>query len=230
MVNPQIKTCKQLFKKGTKVTKKHSKNAKRRIRRKRNKFKYYQYLRKQRTVKKTEELCEAVGVFDLMDMEWSSGVEAMPSVELPTEIIEWQKRDQIAYWKSKALSLELENRMLRQHLRDVYAKTVEEYASYNAMNQECLQDTIEHSVQENGGQAETCNKNDIKQKQSNKIKKIEVIAPNFPEHKSRSDELKKLYGENSPKILGMETALQLNYERHLEKSKASYWPNIPLNY
>ncbi|XP_014223863.1 gem-associated protein 8-like [Trichogramma pretiosum] len=37
-----------------------------------------------------------------------------------------------------------------------------------------------------------------------------------------------LYGEASSKILGMETALQTTIDRHKDKTKPQYWPNIPL--
>lgn len=229
MVNHLLKACKQTQKntnnkKTNNFTRKHSRNSKRRIRRKRNKFRYFQALRKQRTYKKTEQLCEAVELFDITDMEWSPGVDNNSS-RLPIEIVEWQKRDQIAFWKSKALSLELENKMLRQHLRNVYAKTIEEYT---VNNQECL---------ENGqpNQINVENYNNIKPstpkvKEAKATENFELVKANFPECKNRSEELKKIYGEKSPKILGMETALQLNYERHFEKSKPSYWPHLPLNY
>lgn len=172
-------------------------------------------------------MCQEVEFFGITDMEWPSGT-GTTSAGLPVEIVEWQKRDQIAYWKSKALTLELENKMLRQHLRDVYAKTVEDYAAYNQMNHEYLEDGT-HSNNEDKHAKHT--KSD---KVSFNVKKEKIeaksITPNFPEYKNRSEELKNFYGDKSPKILGMETALQLNYERHLEKSKASHWPNLPLKY
>ncbi|XP_041438281.1 gem-associated protein 8 isoform X2 [Xenopus laevis] len=44
----------------------------------------------------------------------------------------------------------------------------------------------------------------------------------------RRVEMKKLYGEDAPKILGMETAMQLNFDRHCDKKQPKYWPIIPL--
>ncbi|NP_001039032.1 gem-associated protein 8 [Xenopus tropicalis] len=44
----------------------------------------------------------------------------------------------------------------------------------------------------------------------------------------RRAEMKKLYGEDAPKILGMETAMQLNFDRHCDKKQPKYWPIIPL--
>lgn len=206
-------------------TRKHSKNSKRRIRRKRNKFRYYQALRKQRTGKRTDELCDAVEVFDIIDMDWSAGVGNNTS-QLPAEIIEWQKRDQIAFWKSKALSLELENKMLRQHLRNVYAKTIQDYDVYN---HECLENGQPEQLNQEYSNFTKASKSNGREENIKTIEECEIVKPNFPECKNRSEELRKIYGDKAPKILGMETALQLNYERHLEKSKPSHWPNLPLN-
>lgn len=40
---------------------------------------------------------------------------------------------------------------------------------------------------------------------------------------------KLLYGVASPRILAMETALQATIDRHKDRAKPQYWPNIPLN-
>ncbi|XP_046610731.1 gem-associated protein 8-like [Neodiprion virginianus] len=39
---------------------------------------------------------------------------------------------------------------------------------------------------------------------------------------------KLLYGTASPRILAMETALQATNDRHKDRAKPQYWPNIPL--
>ncbi|KAM8977303.1 gem-associated protein 8 [Pelodytes ibericus] len=44
----------------------------------------------------------------------------------------------------------------------------------------------------------------------------------------RREEMKKLYGEDAAKIQGMETAIQLNFDRHCDKKQPKYWPIIPL--
>ncbi|KAM4699002.1 gem-associated protein 8 [Discoglossus pictus] len=44
----------------------------------------------------------------------------------------------------------------------------------------------------------------------------------------RREEMKKLYGEDAAKIQGMETAMQLNFDRHCDKKQPKYWPIIPL--
>lgn len=56
------------------------------------------------------------------------------------------------------------------------------------------------------------------------------------EHDSARDWVQKrikcaklLYGEACSRILAMETALQATNERHVDKAKPQFWPNIPLN-
>lgn len=48
--------------------------------------------------------------------------------------------------------------------------------------------------------------------------------------KKRSADAELLYGQASSKILAMETALQTTIERHSDKVKPQYWPNIPLKF
>ena len=44
----------------------------------------------------------------------------------------------------------------------------------------------------------------------------------------RTENAKLLYGESSARILAMETALQTTIDRHKDKARPQYWPNIPL--
>ncbi|XP_069495394.1 gem-associated protein 8 isoform X2 [Ambystoma mexicanum] len=44
----------------------------------------------------------------------------------------------------------------------------------------------------------------------------------------RVAEMKKLYGDDSAKIQGMETAMQLSFDRNCDKKNPKYWPVIPL--
>ena len=44
----------------------------------------------------------------------------------------------------------------------------------------------------------------------------------------RTENAKLLYGEASPRILGMEAALQTTIDRHKDKARPQYWPVIPL--
>ncbi|XP_028427689.1 gem-associated protein 8 isoform X2 [Perca flavescens] len=44
----------------------------------------------------------------------------------------------------------------------------------------------------------------------------------------RGAEMKKLYGRDSAKILAMEAAMQLNFDRNCDLKQPKYWPVIPL--
>ncbi|KAB5523412.1 hypothetical protein PHYPO_G00152270 [Pangasianodon hypophthalmus] len=45
----------------------------------------------------------------------------------------------------------------------------------------------------------------------------------------RSAEMKRLYGKDAAKIQGMETAMQLTFDRNCDRKQPKYWPVIPLN-
>ncbi|CAG9820105.1 unnamed protein product [Phaedon cochleariae] len=187
-----------------------------------NKKKYFDYksLKKVRYNRSAEELCSAVEVVDISGMDWAPTY--CPS-NLPLEVLEWQKQDQIAYWKSRAISLELENKMLRQHLRNVYAKTIEDESSNNHINTTVgTEETMEDvgSVPTKNSNHRTC---------SNVNHEQQEVLPIIPENKNRLEEMQRIYGARAQKLMGMETAIQLNYERHLEQSKPVVWPSLPLN-
>ncbi|XP_054479979.1 gem-associated protein 8 [Anoplopoma fimbria] len=44
----------------------------------------------------------------------------------------------------------------------------------------------------------------------------------------RGAEMKKLYGKDAAKILAMEAAMQLNFDRKCDLTQPKYWPVIPL--
>jgi len=44
----------------------------------------------------------------------------------------------------------------------------------------------------------------------------------------RGAEMKKLYGKDAAKILAMEAAMQLNFDRKCDLKQPKYWPVIPL--
>lgn len=47
--------------------------------------------------------------------------------------------------------------------------------------------------------------------------------------KIREVKMKQMYGEAWRKIMGMETAIQLNYELTVERDNVKYWPCLPIN-
>ncbi|KAF7283168.1 hypothetical protein GWI33_001231 [Rhynchophorus ferrugineus] len=203
---------------------KKSKTLKRRNRRKRSKKSYIKSLKRRRYHRSTEELWKGIEDISVTDMD------VMPLNELdrlPEEISEWEKQEQIAYWKSRAISLEMENKMLHQHLRNVYAQQVEYYQN----------SSLEYTEQENNNKdTDTHDKNNSKshtQRLKNKgkpdeITKTEKVLPKEPKGKNRLNEMKGIYGDMAPKIMGMETAIDLNFERLKEEGTYINWPNIPI--
>jgi hypothetical protein len=184
----------------------HKRNLHRRSRRKRSNIRYYTYLKETRFKRRTDDLCSAITVVDITGMDWSPHVASTTA-----EVGEWHKHEQIAYWKSRALSLEHENKMLIEHIRNVYAKQTEDYANYIRSQQEI-----------NEASHEKRNIDHTKSEITN--------LPIEPAGKKRREAMVKLYGKKASKIMGMETAVQLNYDLHVENAgKLPHWPHTPLN-
>ncbi|XP_010884943.2 gem-associated protein 8 [Esox lucius] len=55
-----------------------------------------------------------------------------------------------------------------------------------------------------------------------------ALPPSERPGQRRGVEMKKLYGENAAKIQGMETAMQLTFDRNCDRKQPKYWPVIPL--
>lgn len=182
----------------------YKRNKLRRERRKRSITRYYKVLNRKRSNQSTEELCEATLGFCINDnMATTEGTSSQLK-----DVADWWKQDQLMYWKSRALSLELENRMLHQCLRNSYAKQVWDYENYiKTQNIEENDSTIKEEA----------------------IKDEEKLPPKENVREERRREMNRLYGGMAPKIIGMETAVQLNYELQVDQHKPPYWPNIPLN-
>lgn len=193
------------FKRKSREFAKNRRNRYRKQRRKRSVTRYYESLKRRRSNRSTEELCEATSDFRITDhMATDSGAKQ------PKDVANWWKQEQLAYWKSRALSLELENRMLHQCLRNAYAKQVWDYENYmkaqkTENNSENANDATETEIEEG------------------------KLPPKEGVGEVRRREMNRLYGSMAPKITGMETAVQLNYELQVEQHKPPYWPNIPLN-
>ena len=55
------------------------------------------------------------------------------------------------------------------------------------------------------------------------------LAPREQVGARRNNEMKMLYGKDAAMIHGMETALQLNFNRNCDLKQPQYWPNLPIN-
>ncbi|XP_015184785.1 PREDICTED: gem-associated protein 8-like [Polistes dominula] len=74
---------------------------------------------------------------------------------------------------------------------------------------------------------------ELKQKRDQELTDINLENLAFIESglfckQARNENAKLLYGDAGPTIMAMETALMATIERHKDKSKPQYWPNIPL--
>ena len=55
-----------------------------------------------------------------------------------------------------------------------------------------------------------------------------VSAPTERPGVRRTAEMTKLYGKGAAMIHGMETAIQMSYDRTADIQQPKYWPNMPL--
>lgn len=46
----------------------------------------------------------------------------------------------------------------------------------------------------------------------------------------RQAKMKSLYGDSAPKILAMEAAVQMSFDKSCDKKQPKYWPVIPLKF
>ena len=46
----------------------------------------------------------------------------------------------------------------------------------------------------------------------------------------RQAEMKGLYGDSAPKILAMEAAVQMSFDKYCDEKQPKYWPVIPLKF
>lgn len=185
----------------------------RRLRRKRSHANYYAYLKERRFQLKTKSF-HAVATVDVTRMECTDDNQVAQHL---TDVAEWHRIEQVAYWKSRAISLQLENKMLYEHIKNVYAKQINDY-------EQSKKDQNQHS----NVLLDTCESNPPICEENCIIDDIEKLPPKEQVSEQKQSEMKKLYGEMAPKITGMETAVQLNYNRQITRDKPHHWPNIPL--
>jgi len=165
-------------------------------------------------------------------------------------------RHSITWWRSRCIVLEQENEILRNKVRSLarsnrYSNTKKNYGKYSheveyedaqedvVLNDENLElnvtedmlDFLEKSERHRREMQEKYkSEENVSQKKKNKkdLKKESVLV-NTPENvHAKREEAQLLYGDNAPKILAMEAALQVAANRYKDLTNAQYWPNIPL--
>lgn len=114
--------------------------------------------------------------------------------------------------------------MLHQHLRNVYAQQVKYYqqSSPEVTTEQENEVTKSHKHTNSMKNVQTA-KNHGKSNE-NTVK----VLPKEPKRKNRLKEMREIYGEMAPKIMGMETAIDLNFQHLKEERTYINWPNIPI--
>ena len=59
--------------------------------------------------------------------------------------------------------------------------------------------------------------------------KATVLPPSERPGVKRTAEMKLLYGKGAAMIHGMETAMQLTFDRNCDMKQPKLWPHLPLN-
>lgn len=168
--------------------------------------------------------------------------------------------DEAAFWKSKAISLQYENRMLQKHIEEMYTQIIQSRLSIEPNNhleqqeepcketnnkyletQTCDEELYAEQnhnecleeEEEEGEEEENENNINIsfnKKAEQKKTKDETLIDPPTQDKKIRLNEMKTLYGESYRKIMGMETVIQMHYDVALDKEKINYWPVLPIRF
>ncbi|KAF2902842.1 hypothetical protein ILUMI_03336 [Ignelater luminosus] len=153
------------------------------------------------------------------------------------EVATWQAQHQIAYWKSRALAVEYENRMLHRILRETQIKQVEDYIEnmklqneeYKGRPKRRVLGSKRNETEKNQNQERDFTHCGSKRPEKDETERKQYWAPpTDQEIRERQMRMTTLYGNMASKISGMETAVELNYELYKEKNNPQFWPNIPL--
>ncbi|XP_076765828.1 uncharacterized protein LOC143432812 [Xylocopa sonorina] len=167
---------------------------------------------------------------------------------------EWQKRHSITWWKTRCVALERENQILRDKLRSIarltgqpcvadeqgrkeykYQNTKQEHEEISDEETENLEFQVNEDMMSFLEQS-LRHKIELRKKRESELRtdktkdgeQDSVFQGGAVWMHARSNDAKLLYGEASPTILAMETALQTTVDRHKDKAKPQYWPVIPL--
>ncbi|XP_017798203.1 PREDICTED: gem-associated protein 8-like [Habropoda laboriosa] len=170
---------------------------------------------------------------------------------------EWQKRHSVTWWRTRCIALEHENQRLRDVLKSLVCQNAQGSSSKVDKKKRYKQQqrNVEGEEEETASNEETENlefhvnedmMSFLEQSMRHKIelkqrRESELVIEKAKEDDedgciqggatwihARNSNAKLLYGEASPTILAMETALQTTVDRHKDKAKPQYWPIIPL--
>ena len=190
--------------------------------------------------------------FNVREKLYSNTMQASSFWENYTVAQEWQKRHNVTWWRTRCFALEHENQQLRDKLRSLACQNAQQCSWRAQKGQDYMDPDVEE--EEDVGDAESVEENEnlefhvnedmmsfLEQSIRHKIelkkkREAESLAKDEEEciqggaawMHARNNNAKLLYGESSPTILAMETALQTSVDRHKDKAKPQYWPIVPL--
>ncbi|XP_015113175.1 gem-associated protein 8 [Diachasma alloeum] len=158
---------------------------------------------------------------------------------------DWQQKHNIAWWRSRCIALEHENRILRSKVRELaqHSNYNEAYPTpsnshYNALNNSSEEGNLEFHVDEDMlNFLEQSIRHKMELKKSRESEKFgsgvndendcPLVFREIQDHE-KLENAQELYGSAASRIIAMETALQVTVDRHKDRAKPRYWPNIPL--
>lgn len=170
-----------------------------------------------------------------------------------THAATWQLKTQLAYWKAKAKSLEYENEVLHNVIRencvqfkdntgketsesegedtyeDAYTDEQEVYTPEDPDNLVVSEEFAEF-LRENAKYREDARKEKELFKANLANETVERIEAEPSKPKDKPEELKELYGDNWLKIAAIENYVQSNFINESDINQPAYWPNIPFNF
>lgn len=194
--NPFIK------KRSIRLIDKYKRNYNRKLRRQRSKFKYLQRLRRTRFERITKEMCDTISFVNVTDREM---VEEKDDFE--QFLNNWSLQQELVHWKSRAISLEYENRMLHEHIRNLYRSYVGKRIRENPLKRQPLE-------------TQNCpSDNMVLDTEEESLKEEQDV---------NGQKMQEMYGSMASKINAMEIAMQIGYNLEIEKYNPPYWPCIPL--
>lgn len=143
------------------------------------------------------------------------GIQCPKASENPTEKVEEnkKKRDNEDSESEYEIECDVTNMEITEELRQYFAQTEKHREELKRQHQ------IDAQVLDTYVAAD---------RDLHLIKGWTVEPPAERPGERRVAEMKLLYGEYAPKIQGMETAMQLTFDKNCDKKQPKYWPIIPL--
>ncbi|XP_063990212.1 gem-associated protein 8-like [Diachasmimorpha longicaudata] len=158
---------------------------------------------------------------------------------------DWQQKHNVAWWRSRCIALEHENRILRSKVRELTQHSnynepsTPSNSHYNSLNNSSDEGNLEFHVDEdmlNFLEQSIRHKMELKKSRESETADSRLnnegdcppVIREIQDHE-KMENAQELYGSAATRIIGMETALQVMVDRHKDQAKPHYWPNIPLN-